>query len=1190
MSAVSPQFVQSDPKTDRNLEPELSNLYLSAAVDPEEAAFHSSGIRLTPVDDQGSTWNGSTSPLEHGANNAATPDDNEGHGTSYSEFLSPDDDWTSDISGHTSPADFMMPSMWPANATSGQNISTPAPNQYGSVSSHPSSPQPTMDPSQLLTPNLTNNPSPSSDTNSLGSHAVYRSAHHPPIPRLITTAIGDTLAPRLAPESAMAISPIVKVESYSRGDSPVRDSFPTNRRPSQSSVHLSPGGISNASEEDVTLETGSHLVSRAHNGAWIPNGVTGHSGIAPDARKDLYGPSPNEMESQRQLHERNADIFTWSEAVSVAHSEAGDEYPPSRGRTDHHGTRRRAKSTGDPSLHQQDYFNLQFLNKRPDVPGPGLVLYEKSEISDDGTESSAPASVNEERWTQEASEITPPEPQISGTGEPLPHQFLGTPPWRDIKQHDVPPITTQNQPISSNQAMAEFQNRAREIDAQSRVATWGTRDIDANSIKSFQMMNLNGKPKKHERRSSLLKYLPKQGSILKRQRQRTDLSTIEPASEDGSQDAESKTAAPQRKDSFPHRKLSLALSPKTSNYSTGGAVMAMTRQIAAVGGKDSLSVVSPGSTITKPWNSLKARGRSRSEVPRAPGLFELMTSHGGPPVPNINYSPQPEDEGAQRTGPEQDAADDEDDEDSDEKGLVMEFPIPPNLPVPTLEGFQTQILQLNPRLAPALVERFAHEQVRRYRRLIDIKQTHGRDVSQRKCKAGKFCFALDGQARLLPPRASAQDGDTHTQFQIPGRGETEESPEALGENTIATAQFPPGVPYPPSQVKILPAEFECTVCFHVKKFQKPSDWTKHIYEDVQPFTCTFPDCTDPKSFKRKADWVRHESERHRQLEWWECSFADCRHKCYRKDNFVQHLVREHKLPEPKIKKSKKRGSAGRGQNEPITPEMQQEINREQEVNRLWELVDSCRYDTTKSPREEPCRFCGNVCTNWKKLTVHLAKHMEQMAIPILGLVEERDFLPDGGRSTGNMDASSGQMSITQEASKFAPSLNGVADGLGPSMNFVPDAQYPSSHAGGSESLTIPFDTNATYLPASSMPMEVPASNQLNNFEGVSPYATGGLSGPGPTELAGEQTRPTNVHQNSVTYPPPFNAGPRLRISNQELRVLPEYNNFSMSPTEMQYDPHSAVYVSGGAENHYSYHGPMASGMPYNPGGYRGQGQ
>ncbi|KAL5337808.1 hypothetical protein BJX70DRAFT_399284 [Aspergillus crustosus] len=1189
MSAISPQFVQNDSEADRNrnFDPELSNLYLSTAIDPEEITFQSSGIRLlTPVEDRGSTWNGSTSPLEHSANNTSTPGNNEGYGTSYSEFLSPDDDWTSDISGHTSPANFIVPGMWPANTTPGQNIQTPASNHY---SSNPTSPPTTMNPSQLLTPILTNNPSPSSDTTSLGSHRLSRS-HHPPIPRLITTPLNGSLGTQPVHDSMRAISPIVKVESYSRGDSPVRDSFSTNRRPSQSSVHLSPGGLSNTSEEDVTIEADRQSVSRAANGAWIRNGVNGQSGLAPDIREDAYIPSPNEMESQRKLAERNDEIYTWSEAVSDAHSEAGDDYLPSqRGRTDHHGTRRRAKSTGDPSLHQQDYFSHKIYANQTEIPGPGLVLQEASDFSDDGSDSSAPVSVNEEHWIKQTSEIIAPEPQSTEVDEPLPHQFLGASPWLDTER-DPSPRTTQVQPISSLQAIQIFYDRAREYDALSRTATRGTRDLDANSIRSFQMMSLKEKRPRHERRNSLFKYLPKQSNLLKRQRQRSEHSTSQTIPE-GSEVAVSETKPTTgRKDSFPRRKLSLVLSPKSPSYSIGGAVMATTRQVAAIGVQDSLKPVSPGSS-TKPWNALKNRGRSRSELPRAPGLFELMTSHGGPPVPNINYSSEPaENEGPQQPGPgpEPDVVDEEDDDDNDKDGFVMDFPIPPNLPVPTLEGFRTQILQLNPRLAPALVERFAREQVGRYKRLIETKQAHARDVSHGKCKTGKFCLALGGESKLLPPRASAQDADSYTQFQIPGRGDTEESPD--GETTIALAQFPPGVPHPPSQVRLLPAEFECMVCFHVKKFQKPSDWTKHIYEDVQPFTCTFPDCTDPKSFKRKADWVRHENERHRQLEWWECSFTDCRHKCYRKDNFVQHLVREHKLPEPKVKKTKKRRSSGQDSND-LSPEMQKETHREQEVKRLWDLVESCRHDTTKHPKEEPCRFCGNICTNWKKLTVHLAKHMEQMAIPILGLVDERDFPHNtGAGSNGNTDTCSGQLAISQGASDFAPNLNGVAEGPGPSINFTP-AQYPNNPAGGPTSLAIPFSASAPYLAITTLPVEGPGSDQLNNFEGVSPYATpnGGMSGP--SELAEEQTRLMAMHhQNSVTYPPPFNAGPRPRASNQDLRVLPDYNNFSMSPTEMQYDPHNALYVASGAENHYTYHGPMSSTMHYDSGAYQGQNQ
>ncbi len=53
------------------------------------------------------------------------------------------------------------------------------------------------------------------------------------------------------------------------------------------------------------------------------------------------------------------------------------------------------------------------------------------------------------------------------------------------------------------------------------------------------------------------------------------------------------------------------------------------------------------------------------------------------------------------------------------------------------------------------------------------------------------------------------------------------------EGAISPESFPPDIPMPPIQA--LPAEFECQLCYQVKKFQKPSDWTKHVHEDVQPF-------------------------------------------------------------------------------------------------------------------------------------------------------------------------------------------------------------------------------------------------------------------------------------------------------------------------------------------------------------------
>ncbi|KAH6971155.1 hypothetical protein BKA56DRAFT_678283 [Ilyonectria sp. MPI-CAGE-AT-0026] len=275
---------------------------------------------------------------------------------------------------------------------------------------------------------------------------------------------------------------------------------------------------------------------------------------------------------------------------------------------------------------------------------------------------------------------------------------------------------------------------------------------------------------------------------------------------------------------------------------------------------------------------------------------------------------------------------------------------------PDLEGFKQHVLSLNPTLASTnnyLVERIAHQQVLRYKQLLRSKAIH---VNQGvTCPSGSLCIALGGSASILDPA----DKTLRPEHLFP-------SPVV---ERITNESFPRDIPMPPTTS--LPAEFECQLCYRTKKIQKPSDWIKHVHEDVQPFVCTWDKCRESsKSFKRKADWVRHENERHRHLEWWTCDFEGCNHRCYRRDNFLQHLVREHKFQEPKVK-------------------TKAAINRSGVVDPTWQKVEQCHVETPILPQDEPCRFCSKSFPTWKKLTVHLAKHMEQISLPVLRLVEAK---------------------------------------------------------------------------------------------------------------------------------------------------------------------------------------------------------
>ncbi|KAF2145963.1 uncharacterized protein K452DRAFT_304964 [Aplosporella prunicola CBS 121167] len=272
--------------------------------------------------------------------------------------------------------------------------------------------------------------------------------------------------------------------------------------------------------------------------------------------------------------------------------------------------------------------------------------------------------------------------------------------------------------------------------------------------------------------------------------------------------------------------------------------------------------------------------------------------------------------------------------------------------IPTHEGFERAISLRNPHIQSYLLDRAVQEQIRRYDRLLEMRSKHEAAIKDCSCPSKQYCLALGGNAKDL------------------GFGLEHTSDE---DAATETAQYPANVPPPPVN---LPAEFECRFCFKVKKIHKASDWTKHVYEDIQPFTCTFAYCAVPKSFKRRADWVRHENERHRKLESWECNLEDCKHTCYRKDNFIQHLVREHKIPEPRARARK----------------LNETSVMSGDSSDIWDIVEQCRRDTTRPAAEEPCKFCGRVFSTWKTLIAHLAKHMEQISLPTLMLLAKNPSL------------------------------------------------------------------------------------------------------------------------------------------------------------------------------------------------------
>jgi hypothetical protein len=698
-------------------------------------------------------------------------------------------------------------------------------------------------------------------------------------------------------------------------------------------------------------------IMRNEEGQWRSDETTGQAGLAPDARRELANvevPTLNEAEERRRIDGKNLDIEEWRSQAGG--SEAGDEQP--------------AHFNHNPF--QQTHSQLPHEDENGEIPPV-----------DDA------ASIHENRPIEGQIYYNFANLNITESDKSL---MTLSRPWYDPPT--VPEITTSaHQPLTSNEAMMRFQQASDTVSIASRAATWGTRrrrvsepsvsEYDAVIDGSFLKRLSITKSREGERSPSSffdqgLDRLDRLANIvrmrsdskLKRVRSSSNMPEESPNQPQGRHNSAGSLAPPSRSGSL-----------KKGMPSVNTALAAMAGPLVAVGtthtrkssiGGNPTSPQSPVEhlSIRRGWSH---RGRSKSELnprDRQTGLVDLMRAQGGPPVVNLaTGAPEVESRKPERQQPEDrdlDEDDDDDEDQADEGEMKMELekdPITPNY-----EGFKAHVLRLNPDMDPKnkwLVSRIAHQQEIRYKNLLDLRVKHSQAILSRSCSAGLLCVAQNGGA---------------TSAVVKGHGSSDQGPLQLvtdfdsdndsnhGEGALSDETFPPGVPMPPA--RNLPAEFECQLCFKSKKFLKPSDWTKHVHEDVQPFTCTYEKCKEPKSFKRKADWVRHENERHRHLEWWICQYEDCRHPCYRKDNFLQHLVREHKLPEPKQK-------------------TKAAIKKARLTEPAWQMLESCHHETSNRPQDEPCKFCGKMFPTWKKLTVHLAKHMEHISLPVLRLVEQK---------------------------------------------------------------------------------------------------------------------------------------------------------------------------------------------------------
>jgi hypothetical protein len=686
-------------------------------------------------------------------------------------------------------------------------------------------------------------------------------------------------------------------------------------------------------EQPYGLDGSAFPTARDGAGRWIPDQMTGQGGLDPTARPAAQVESVNDLAAQRKLDERNQEVDEWLDRSS-----------PLPQRT--------------PQVREQP----------ADVP-------------DDGDDNIPPREISLGNMTE--NKAVPGQTYYVETGGELTQEDLDlmrrARNWEDAP---VPfsisqPLSSAYQPQTSQAAIERYHRMCHDNDSiVSRAATWGTRRFSMPSIADpdvqvagnlFKKLSLS---RGDTRRPSILQGIRgfvRKPSISSTKRNRPDpddASSFMTESSIERKEPQAKLAPPSPKPGWT-RKQSVP-SINTAFVDVGNSVASVGASHARNNSTSAASITSPrspsgiGLSVKKPLNRL----RSKSDTS---GIVDLWKRSGGPPVSNLGNTKV----NAPAPAPEVDDDDDDEDdfyEDGDMKAeanrLIDDI-------APNFAGFQQHVLKLNPLLSTTstyLVDRIAHQQCVRYKGLLNMRVKHLQAITARNCSCGSMCIALGGSANILDTK-----GDQRGLDPLSTRYDGSDGDITPLEGTINQDSFPQDIPMPPASS--LPAEFECQLCFSAKKFQKPSDWTKHVHEDVQPFTCTWERCKEPKMFKRKADWVRHENEGHRHLEWWTCDVEDCRHKCYRRDNFLQHLVREHKFIEPKVK-------------------TKAAIKRAGGMDATWAKVEQCHQETAELPQQEPCRFCGKTFPSWKKLTVHLAKHMEHISLPVLKLVAKKELDED----------------------------------------------------------------------------------------------------------------------------------------------------------------------------------------------------
>ncbi|KAI1758865.1 hypothetical protein GGR53DRAFT_198101 [Hypoxylon sp. FL1150] len=100
-------------------------------------------------------------------------------------------------------------------------------------------------------------------------------------------------------------------------------------------------------------------------------------------------------------------------------------------------------------------------------------------------------------------------------------------------------------------------------------------------------------------------------------------------------------------------------------------------------------------------------------------------------------------------------------------------------------------------------------------------------------------------------------------------------------------------PSPPTQIPMIGHFFTCPYCKVIcpRRYLDRSSWQVHLIHDLQPYHCTYEDCTDPnRLYGTRKEWLDHENQ-HTQV--WHCQEHTDELEFETLTEYVEHLKISH---------------------------------------------------------------------------------------------------------------------------------------------------------------------------------------------------------------------------------------------------------------------------------------------------------